>query len=179
MVDLSSNHFVKKQIPKIDKMFVTSTKGKGGMPRSYTPTKMKNSVNRYFEHCEKEDEVPSISGLMIHLKMYSNQFYAYSKYPEFVDLIEHTRLIIANWCENDVYKTKGLATGKIAYMKNVHNWTEKISSENTNITATISVDQARAKIEMLAPKLLELLKNTTVMEQIKSEPVEVDARRLG
>lgn len=164
--DLSKNEVVKQPMGRIDNgMLPSYKKSNAGRKRKYTPTRMKNSINKYFDWCEKNDRVPSIKGLMIFLKMHRDLFYRYMAYPEYTAIMEHARLIIAEWCENDVYRTKGQAAGKIAYMKNVHDWTEKIDS-NATVAQVITPEQARAKIEMLAPKLLEMLKNANVLDQI-------------
>ena len=167
------NKTVTSPIARLDKDI---TKVKCGRKKMYTPLKMKNEINRYFEFCENADEMPSIKGLMIHLKMYKEQFYRYiHKYPEFAEILEHTRMIIANWAENDVYNTKGLAAGKIAYMKNIHGWADKLETNNTTEIRQISVDEAKAKIEMLAPKLLEALKNNELLKQLtKRESIEAE-----
>ena len=95
-------------------------------------------------------------------------------------MMEHTRLIIKNWVENDIYATKGLAAGKLAYVKNLHGWAEKIDQNSTvtSHTTITNVEQARAKIEMLAPQLLELLKNNGLINQLATgnvvEAVEVN-----
>ena len=165
---LRRNSIVRQPIHRMDSDILPGSKkrkNQAGRKKKFTPTKMKNSINAYFDWCEKEDRVPSIKGLMIHLNMYRDQFYQYLSYPEFKDIMEHARLIISEWCENDVYRTKGQAAAKIAYMKNVHDWTEKVDS-NTTVTKVLSVEESRAKIEMLAPKLLEVLKNSTVLSQI-------------
>jgi len=163
----ADNKVVTRPIPRLDDDIVPTRKNLLGRKRKYSPTKLKNEINRYFQWCEENDEVPSIKGLMIHCKMYKDQFYKYIKVPEYEDILEHTRLIIGNWAETDVYNTKGMAAGKLAYMKNVHDWTEKTENVNKNETRIISVDEARAKLEMLAPKLLELLKSSpTVLNQI-------------
>ena len=171
-VDLSTNLIVKKAIPRLDKNIVKDLRV--GRKKRFTPIKMRNAINKYLESCETLDEVPSISGMMISLKMYKDQFYKYLEYPEFTDMMEHTRLIIKNWVENDIYSTKGLAAGKLAYAKNLHGWAEKID-QTSNIISTstiINLDQARAKIEMLAPRLLELLKNnTSLVNQLAIGPV--------
>jgi hypothetical protein len=167
---LSGNHSVRRPIPKIDS---SAVKRKTGAKKKYTPTRMKNSINKYFEFCETQDEIPSIKGMMIHLKMYPETFYIYLKYPEFTDIMEHARLIISHWTEMDVYSTKGMAAGKIAYMKNIHGWSEKIESNNHNTTRVITVDEARAKIEMLAPKLLEILQSANTVNQIGVIEAEV------
>lgn len=163
---LKNNEVVKAPIARIDAKITADVKAaKRGRKKKYTPTKMKNEINRYFDFCETEDRVPSIKGLMIFLKMYRDQFYTYLEYPEFTSIMEHARLIIAEWCENDVYNTRGQAAGKIAYMKNVHEWSEKTESQTT-VKQIVSADEARAKIEMLAPKLLEVLKSSNMLSQI-------------
>lgn len=167
--ELSSNRVVKKPLPRLDRDLVS----KRGRKKKFTPTTMRNKINKYFKWCEDEDEIPSIKGLTIFLKIYKDQFYKYLKYPEFTDMLEHARLIISNWAEEDVYNTKGMAAGKIAYMKNVHAWSEKIESKSEINQTVLTVDAAKAKIEMLAPQLLELLESAKVVEQV-GETAEVE-----
>jgi hypothetical protein len=162
---LKHNEVVNTPIARMDKSILKAYKAKQGRKRKFTPTKMKNAINGYFDYCETEDRVPSIKGLMIHLNMYRDQFYQYLAYPEFKDIMEHARIIISEWCENDVYKTKGQASAKIAYMKNIHNWTERIETDQV-ITEVLTPDSAKAKIEMLAPKLLEILKTSNLLNQL-------------
>lgn len=137
---------------------------KKGRKKLTTPTKMKNGINKYFQWCEENGRVPSIKGLMIHQKMRPDMFKVYIKYPEFTDLLEQARLIIKEWCENDIYTTQGPTAGKIAYMKNVHDWTDKVE-QKSEVTQTITYDEARARIEMLAPKLLEMLRNSNALPE--------------
>lgn len=173
---LKSNELVRQPIARMDGSVLPGKKKSSvGRKKKYTPTKMKNAINGYFDWCEENDRIPSIKGLMIHLKMYRDQFYQYKDYPEFTDIMEHARLIIAEWCENDVYRTRGQAAGKIAYMKNIHDWAEKTES-NTTVTKIVSADEARAKIEMLAPKLLEILKNQNILSQLLPPEVIVEAQ---
>ncbi len=163
-----SNRVVTRPIPRLDSDVLVRKDGRG-RKRKYTPLRMKNGINRYFEWCEEQDEVPSIKGMMIFLKMYKDAFYKYLKQPEFSDMLEHARLIISNWAEIDVYNTKGQAAGKIAYMKNIHGWSDKLETQSTNETRVVTVDEARAKIESLAPKLLELLGSQLTVNQIVHE----------
>jgi hypothetical protein len=167
-LDLSKNFTVTRTIPRLDKDIIKdlSPRLKSGRKKRYSPTKMKNEINKYFGWCEEKDEIPSIKGMMIYLKMYKDQFYAYKEYPEFSEMMEHARLIISNWVESDIYRTKGLAAGKIAYAKNLHGWADKIDQTSTVTQRITNVDEARAKIEMLAPKLLELLKDNALINQL-------------
>lgn len=159
-----------------ERVFVTSTpiarldkkalkQAANGRPRKFTPTRMRNEINKYFQWCEDNARVPSIKGLMIHLRMHKTQFYTYAEYPEFMDMMEQTRLIIAEWCENEVWHSNGAAAGKIAYMKNIHSWAEKIEEQTTRI---VSVEEARAKLEMLLPQLLENLKRQSIEQKLES-----------
>lgn len=171
--NLSRNKFIKSPLGRIDEdVFKQIKRSRAGRKRKYTPVKFKNDTNKYFEHCEKRDEIPSKKGLMIFLKMSVQSFDSYKAYPEFKELIDYVELIIDHWCENDVYKTQGVAAGKIAYMKNVHGWKEKQEIEQT--VSNRSVDEARAKIEALLPDLLEHIKRQALGQRIMIEEV-VDA----
>ena len=72
---------------------------KTGRKRTFTPTRMRNEINKYLSWCEENDRVPSIKGLMIHLKMHKSQFYTYCEYPEFTDLMEQARELATHAAE--------------------------------------------------------------------------------
>lgn len=165
-----ANKSVTRPIPRLDDDIIPTKKNMSGRKRKYSPVKLKNEINKYFDWCEEHDDIPSIKGLMVHIKMYKDQFYKYIKVPEYSDILEHTRMIIANWAETDVYTTKGIAAGKIAYMKNIHGWADKLDTNNVTEQRVVSVDEARSKIEMLAPMLLDLLKSHNVVNQIGHSP---------
>lgn len=164
--DLENNHVVKRPIERLDKAAIRKN---GGRPRKMTPRRMLAGINKYFDWCEEHDEVPSIKGMMIHMKMFKDQFYSYLKYPEFTDMLEQARMIISNWAEMDVYNTKGMAAGKIAYMKNVHGWADKLEQTSMVTKVQLTPDEARKRIEALAPKLLEVLRTSEVSKQIIHE----------
>jgi len=158
--ELRANEVIKQPIGRV---------AKRGRPKRFTPTKLRNRINDYFTHCEKEDNVPSIVGLTLYIKMSRDQFYQYLKYPDYAPIMEEARLIIGEWCANDVYKTRGQAAGKIAYMKNIHQWSEKIESSNTNVQIATE-EELMAKIAAFAPELLELVKNAMITNQIAHQP---------
>lgn len=162
------NQSVTRPIPRLSSDIIPT---KMGRKRKMTPTKMLNGINRFFKFCEEHDEMPTIKGMMIHMKMYREDFYRYAKDPIYMDMMEQARLIVSHWAEIDVYNTKGMAAGKIAYMKNVEGWSEKVESKNQTEVRQISVDEAISKIEMLAPRLLEVMKSQNTVNQI-ANPVE-------
>lgn len=153
----------------------TSLRNKGR--RKFTPAKLRNAINRYFDWCEETDNIPSIKGLVLNLNVTRDFFYRNLRDEKYSEILEQARLIIAEWAERDVYNTKGTAAGKIAYMKNVHAWAEKLESQNYTEQRVITVEEARAKIQMLAPKLLEVLRNSNVMNQIAMRDAEVGGEK--
>jgi len=162
-----TNKVVKKPISRIDAGMT-----RRGNKKKYSPTRMANMINKYFKWCEDEDEIPSTKGMMIHLKMSRDMFYIYAKYPEYTDIMDHARMIMTNWIENDIYNTQGLAAGKIGWAKNNLGWADKLETSNTSTVTTISTEEARLKIESLAPMLLELLKNSNLVNQL-SPPINI------
>jgi hypothetical protein len=176
---LKKNYLIKTPIARLDKS--AGKQIKVGRKRKYTITTMRNGINKYFEWCEQNDRVPSVKGLTIHLKMHRDQFYQYLDYPEFRDIMEGARLIIAEWIESDIYRTPGAAAGKIAYAKNLHGWTDRIDTTNTNYTEikqVKSVDEAKAIIASLAPLLMEHLQGQT-LKQIVHDETPIDAVLIG
>lgn len=172
---LEKNTLIRRPLPRIDKRIGS----KRGKTKKFTPTRMRNAINRYFKRCEDRDEMPTIKGLMISLGMTQMSFYDYLKYPEFTEIMEHTRLIISHWAEDTVFRCEGRTEGKIAYMKNVHSWTDRMETKNENVNVQLTPEQARARIEALAPKLLEVLQSQRTVEQIgkadrEPEVVEVE-----
>ena len=178
---LRKNYVVRTTIQRLDSSCGSLRTGR---PKKYTPTRMRNGINKYFQWCEDNDRVPSIKGLMIYLKMYKDQFYQYLEYPEFTQIMESARQVMLEWCENDIYRTPGPAAGKIAYMKNVHDWTEKIDqTQNITTKRVLSIDDAKARIASLAPILLEVLQGTTLAQightaQVESV-VEAELEQVG
>lgn len=162
----AANKAVRSPIARLDDDIVPTKRNRNGRKWKFTPVRLKNEINKYFEWCEENDEIPSIKGLMIHCKMYKDAFYRYVKQPQFEDILEHAKMIIGSWIETDIYNTKGMCAGKGLYAKNILGWADKVESFNQTETRVITVDEARAKITMLAPKLLELLKSSTVVNQI-------------
>ena len=142
-----------------------------GPYKKYTPTKLRNRINDYFTFCETTDRIPSIKGLYLYLGITKETWYSYKHQDMFRDLIEEATVCISEWCENDVYRTPGQAAGKIAYMKNLHEWSEKIQQDTKIEQKELTADEARAKIEALAPSLapllLEMMKNKHLMAQLE------------
>lgn len=179
---LKKNELVRRPLGRLGKNFGRS---KHGAEKQFTVARMRNGINKYFKRCEDRDEVPSLKGMMLYLDMHPSAFYKYLAYPDFTDLMETARLMILHWIELDVYATNGRPDAKIAYMKNVHGWTDKIETKNEtlNVNANIAMtpEQAREKIARLAPMLLEMLDNQRVVDQVAPKVIEVEEapKRIG
>ena len=140
-----------------------------GRPKRFTPTKLRNRINDYFAWCEKMMAYPNIKGLMLHLGMHRDQWYTYEKYPEMRPILEWARDAMEAWSMNDLWKTQTSNTNKQLVAKVNHGWQEERVITHVNM----SKDQAIAKLESLAPMLLELMKNQFLTNQI-AQPKQLE-----
>ena len=122
-----------------------------GRKKKYTPITLKNKIIDYFAMIKAMDKPPTVSGLMIHLKMHRDQFYCYADYPEFRPIMEQTKLLIENWAEEKIVLSKYNPSGLIFVLKNRFGWKDLTSVEQMAITPE---DQLIARITALAPGLL-------------------------
>lgn len=125
-----------------------------GRPRKFTPTRLRNKINDYFAWCEKKDRYPNIKGLALHIGITRDQWYQYEKYIDFQPIIQWARDAMESWSMDNLWKTKASNTNKQLVAKVNHNWQEEKAITHT----VISKDQAMAKLEALAPLLLEMLR---------------------
>ena len=139
-----------------------------GRPKRFTPTKFRNRINDYFATCEKKQCYPNIKGMMLHLGMAKDQFYQYDKYPEMKPIIEWARNVMEDWSMNDLWHTATSNTNKQLVAKVNHGWAE----EKTINHITMDKGTALAKLEALAPLLLEMLKSQMNLEQLLVPKIE-------
>ena len=159
-----NNRVVREPIGRLDKSVGKVHKGTS---KKFTPTRMRNGINKYFDQCERRDVMPTIKGLTLFLKLSPGMFYTYTSYPEFREIMECARILISDWVERDIYNTPGQASGKIAYAKNLLQWSEKIETKTEHQEkGVMSVENAQHLIASLAPQLAEVLKNQHTVQQI-------------
>lgn len=118
----------------------------------FTPTKLKNQINRYFDRCEEQDDLPTIIGLCGFLRITRDTYNKYLSYPDMQPIILEARDIMEQWCANQIWKSQGNPQGKITIMKNLFNWSEKNEAKVEIIPP--SEEELIAKIRALAPELL-------------------------
>ena len=139
-----------------------------GRPKRFTPTKFRNRINDYFATCEKKQCYPNIKGMMLHLGMAKDQFYAYDKYPEMQPIVEWARNVMEDWSMNDLWHTATSNTNKQLVAKVNHGWAEEKQITHINMDK----GTALAKLEALAPLLLEALKGHLNLEQLLTPRLE-------
>ena len=80
----------------------------GGAPRIYdNPGELAQEFDRYLDFCEKNDEVPCISGCCLFLGIGQSTFYDYENREEFSDTIERIRDTLEYILENNLLREKG------------------------------------------------------------------------
>jgi len=139
-----------------------------GRPKRFTPTKFRNRINDYFATCEKKQCYPNIKGMMTHLGMVKDQFYQYERYPEMKPIVDWARNVMEDWSMNDLWNTQTSNTNKQLVAKVNHGWAEEKQITHINMDK----GTALAKLEALAPLLLEMLKSQMNLEQLLVPKIE-------
>lgn len=133
--------------------------------KTYSPNQLLRAVNNYFSICEEEGRVPTMTGLSLHLGVNRVTMYEWGRDEEYAEILEAARDCMKTWCAEEVWDAQGVAAGKIAFMKNVFGWSEKIEQETRSVNLQMTVEEARKKLEQYAPKLLEIIEAEVVREQ--------------
>lgn len=132
-----------------------------GRRRKYTPQTIKNKIIDYFATIMTKNKPPTVSGLMVHLKMHRDQFYAYSGYPEFKDIMEQTRNMMENWYEESVALGRFNPGGLQFVLKNRFGWTD---TQTVKVENQVDERQLIAKIESLAPELAMIFQSQALKQ---------------
>jgi hypothetical protein len=142
----------------------------GGRKRKYTPLRMKNRIIDYLAQIAATSRPPTISGLMAHLKMHRDQWYAYQSYPEFKDIMEQTKNVMENWYEESLVLGRFNGTGIQFALKNRFGWTDTQIVKNEMINGE---DMLIRKIEALAPEIAGFFQRSVITEQVEYKPLRV------
>jgi len=141
-----------------------------GRPRKFTRTTLRNRINDYFEfvkgqtHKNGKPFVPSIRGLCRYLNIDKDSWYgSYSKYEETRELCEQTTAAIEDWFVQDLYNEERSNTNKQFVAKHELGWVDK---QEVIQEVRLTPETAIAKLERLAPFLLEALRNQDQIETI-------------
>ena len=146
---------------------------KVGRKHKYTPRKLQNRIIDYFATIQAKGKPPTISGLMNHLHMHRDQFYTYSTYPEYKDIMEKTRNMMENWYEESLIIGKGNPQGIQFALKNRFGWTDTqiVRHEESGEENLVR------KIEALAPELVQFFVTNKIEHTpvIEAEVTDVEA----
>jgi hypothetical protein len=147
-----------KMLPAIQEGYNTNRYLEGsrrGKPPKYTPRKMGQKVDKYFNKCDSTGKPPTITGLMLYLGLGREQFYYNLSHPYFGPIMLYARDRIENWLEEQLVTIKHNPTGIIFALKNRHGWKDVQTTEiNYN---NLTERELMAKLEALAPDLVQAL----------------------
>jgi hypothetical protein len=169
----NQNRVVRTPIGRLSKNLGKVHKGKA---KKYTPKRMINAINKFFQQCEDRDVLPTIKALTLFLNLSPGMFYTYKQYPDFEEIMDAAYIMISDWIERDIYNTPGQAASKISYAKNLLGWADKLETKNeTEIKTVMSTDSALHLIQSLAPQLLEQLDDKRTVDAMGGTDDSVDA----
>lgn len=124
-------------------------------PAKYSnASQMQKIIDKYFEECEENGEIPSVTGLGYTLDMSRQDLLNYenclengrlkslddSAKAEIVCTIKRAKKFIESNYEKALF-TNGKTIGAIFTLKNNYNWKDKQEIEQTNRTISIDVEE--------------------------------------
>lgn len=102
---------------------------RGRPPKYKTPEDMDAAIDDYLEYVKEADEPITLSGLLLHLGIYSKRtFYDYAKRDGFSTPVKRARQVVENAYEKRLHGNS--PTGAIFALKNM-GWTDKQEREIT------------------------------------------------
>lgn len=114
-------------------MKTTKPKKKIGKPLMFaTPAILAKKIDDYFIQMEKEDEIPTVTGLAVHLDTNRRTLLNYSDKPEYVHSIKRATTRCELAIERGMLKNKINPASAIFNLKNNYGWKDQTVSEVTN-----------------------------------------------
>lgn len=131
------------------------------MPRYYnkplkfkSPEELQEGIEKYFNDCLEDKEIPTISGLAFYLGTTRSVLLSYEKWEEYNNLkrcteaekvaysntIKAAKAFIESGYEQALY-SKNSVTGAIFTLKNNSGWVDKTEVENTNKDITVTLTE--------------------------------------
>lgn len=119
-----------------------------------TPEELENSIQAYFEDCEKYKEIPTVTGLAFWLDVDRVDLCRYENYEKYNHLkrcsedvkraycnsIKRAKKFIESQYEQALFN-KNSAVGAIFTLKNNYSWVDKTEVENTNKDITVTLEE--------------------------------------
>lgn len=148
-----------EEFKQIKKALLTPVQNTKGRTKRYTPETLTRVVNKYLDFCREHDVVPCKSGLSKFMGVTTSTVSVYEKDPSLGCILEQFQATLEAWLVNDLYNSPANSNMQLV-AKQLCNWTDK----QEVVTTTITKEAAIAKLERLAPHLLEVLKQRNVLD---------------
>ena len=110
-----------------------------GRPLKYpTPELLQNKVTEYFE---TEEDVLTVTGLVLHLDLTYEGFAEYGRRDGFSAIVKKAKMRIEDHVNKAALKGGYIASVAIFNLKNNFGWKDKIEQEITQTTLNIDMEQ--------------------------------------
>ena len=127
-------------------------------PAFENPKELKEKIDEYFDICEKNDEVPLLSGLAVKLGVNRQTLANYDVKDEYFGMISIAKSKCEYALEKKLVNKETYATGQIFALKNGYGWKEQVEyKDETSNNASKEIMGAFAAMlqESARKKLVE------------------------
>jgi hypothetical protein len=113
-----------------------------GHPRLWkTPEELEKAISGFWEHCEKNKDIPDVEGLAFYLGTSRKILNEYEKREEYSTTVKKAKTRIAH--EKKQLAMKGVIPAAVFCFdfKNNHEYVDKIEHVNTNVDVQVEPDE--------------------------------------
>jgi hypothetical protein len=125
-------------------------RNKGGRPLKFTsPKKFKESVDEYFAKCDSIRDLPTITGLAVHLDTNRQTLINYQQRDGFFDTIKRAQAICEAAIESRAMQGGLNATMAIFSLKNNYGWVDRQEQDITSGGDKLGADIDPGRLQQL------------------------------
>lgn len=114
-----------------------------------TPEQMQEAIDAYFDKCDRDGEVYTVTGLALALDLTRAGLINYSEKDQFFNTIKRAKQKVEQFNERRLFE--GSPAGVIFNLKNNFGWVDKTETVNTNKNTNIDLsgldDETLKKLE--------------------------------
>jgi len=125
-----------KQKTSIEKR---DTSNQIGRPLKFTPQELAQKIEDYFQFCEANNRVATVTGLAVELGTSRTLLARYKGLPKFEEIIEGAKTRIESLIEEGMLKNRLNVAASIFSLKNNFMWQDTVQIQQTGVIYRISI----------------------------------------
>ena len=135
---------------------------RGQPPLFSSPKELQDKIDKYFELCEKNDEIPLLSGLAVNLGCDRRTLANYDTRDDYFRIISDAKTRCEYALEKKLVNKETYATGQIFALKNGYGWKEQVEHTGDVGNNTVNQEIVGAFAQILKEQMIKKIEGEVV-----------------